>query len=138
MSGFEIAGLMLAVIPTIKIAFDAYESACNTIMAIRNNAREVRKLQATLSMERVNFETYCHVLLSQLRTTEAGNWDSSPKDKLQKIFLDDDLNKRAEMLLATNKEKFLDIGRRTKDLLFLIETAIKDSGVIAASLSSDN
>ena len=78
MTGFEIAGAVLAVLPLLVSAAEHYEDAYRPFLRLRKFDAEVRRFQQQLNTQRTIFRTECELLLAQ-----AGGEDDRATKMLQ-------------------------------------------------------
>jgi hypothetical protein len=65
-SGFEVVGLVLAVLPIVISALENYEKGISTIQRFRAYRREVRSICIALQTEQVLFGNSCEQLLKDI------------------------------------------------------------------------
>ncbi len=66
MSGFEVVGVVLSVVPLVISALEHYEEGVSTIRRYQHYKREVRDIILALQTEQVFYRNICEQLLSDI------------------------------------------------------------------------
>ena len=71
MSGFEIAGVVLGVLPLIVEAFEKYEKIVDLVVTYRKYSKAVARFNTELSVQKVIFQNECILLLSHVEDEDS-------------------------------------------------------------------
>ena len=115
MSGAEVAGLFLGVLPVVIEAVKAYHTTCEKIQIFRHYSREVERIQKQFHVRQRMFLNECHLLLQLVvddDVTKAmlGDFEHS-------LWRDKDLNNQLNNYLSDSYQSCKDIVEDTQTIL---------------------
>lgn len=117
MSGFEIAGLALAVLPVLLSAAQRYNSCLGPFSRYKRFAKEARDYYKELEIQRTIFRIQCRNLLEEVVDHDAAS--SMLNSLTQKVWADKKLDEQLVQQLGESLEACI-------DLIDLIEQRLRD------------
>lgn len=125
MTGVEVAGLVLGVLPLIVGAIENYEKIGDLFLTYRRYSKEVKKFNTELGVQRVIFQNECVLLLSQVVDDERALHDmfNEPAHNLrQRLRHEDSLERK---LVQRMNERVYDSHQQIVALLELIRQTLE-------------
>jgi len=121
MSGVEVAGLVLGILPILVEALKAYSSAAEKIHTFRHVSREIGRIQRRFQTQKQLFKNECFHLLSLVVDEDDAAWEMLA-NKSHALWQDPGLDGKMRKRLCG------DNFRTCQDLLSDINEALKDIG----------
>ena len=130
MSGVEVAGLFLGVLPVVIEAVKAYHATCEKIQIFQHYSREVERIQKQFRVRQRMFLNECHLLLQLVvddDVTKAmlGDFEHS-------LWRDKDLNNQLNNYLSDSYQSCKDIVEDTQTILEDVGEELRCFDVIAS------
>lgn len=117
MSGFEVAGFALAVLPVLLSAAQQYNSCLGPFSRYKRFAKEARSYYKELEIQRTIFRIQCRNLLEEIVDHDAAS--SMLNSLTQKAWVDKKLDEQLVKQLGESLEACI-------DLIDLIEQRLRD------------
>lgn len=115
MSGVEVVGLFLGVLPVVIEAVKAYHTTCEKIQIFRHYSREVERILKQFRVRQRMFLNECHLLL-QLVVDDDGT-KAMLGDFEHSLWRDKDLNNQLNNYLSDSYKSCKDIMEDTQTIL---------------------
>ena len=130
MSGFEVAGLALAVLPVLMAAAQQYNDSLGPLSRYKRFAREARSYSRELEVQRTIFRNECRNLLEEvvdhdtasgmLNALDQQAWEDKKLDKQLAQLLGDSLE-ACITIIRLIEERLLDISGETEGFKSIVE-----------------
>lgn len=127
MSGLEIAGLSLAVLPVLMLAVQQYNKSLSPFNRYKRFAKEARSYFTELNVQRIIFRSQCRSLLKEI--VDHDTTSSMLKSLTQTAWT----NRRLDEKLVQHLEKSL---KACTTIIELIEQRLQDISKESESLKS--
>lgn len=128
MSGIEVAGLALAILPLIVSAAEHYENCFRPFLQYKSFAKEADFFRKLFSVQKAIFKNQCVILLQELVDHDAALAMLNGAHHLS--LVSDELDRRLGELLGESKEPCLSIIETIHDKLSDIESESQQLGTI--------
>ena len=130
MSGVEVAGLFLGVLPIVIEAVKAYHTTCEKIQNFRHYSREVERIRKQFRVRQRMFLNECHLLLQLVvddDVTKAmlGDFEHS-------LWRDKDLNNQLNNYLSDSYQSCKDLVEDTQTILEDVREELRCFDAIAS------
>ena len=138
MSGVEVAGFVLAVLPLVISAFEDYEATFRPFVTYCRYAKELRNFRAGLGTQKQLFQNHCIILLSKIdaegllddRLDLNTRWKSDDVTEA-----DVALQKKLAAYLGSNHDTCITLIQSIEQTLFSIQEETKNLKEITSEVS---
>ncbi len=115
MSGIEVTGLVLGVLPLLVEAVKAYSKVSEGMHTFRHWSREVRSISRQLKVQNGLFRNECCLLLRLVKDEKVT--DETLDDELNQHWLSEDFDNKVNPIVDPNIELCRSIVEETKNIV---------------------
>lgn len=131
MSGLEIAGVALAILPILISAAEHYTTITRPISRFSKFSPEVNRYRTQLNTHSTIFRAECQLLLGHV--VRDGEATKMLKSSSHPLWQDPDVNGALEKLLGDSKEALINTVSMINSILRTIEQELQSLSTIASS-----